>query len=219
MHRQQALPVALQVYALAAETACDESLDRLTGTYRGCPRASRSGRQCQRWRDQVPHTHVGYSYGAAALDDGTGDFCRKPDDSHASMWCHTTDAGVRWEYCDPVFNDPAHELLSMHRWTYVDPFGREANTPSAALWSAVWTARLNTLMRLRIIATGDVAVWLGSCLLARSAHGALDELVDAASEYAECGPWLMVTCQPRRSLGCTMHLEPLAGVHLPSHCS
>jgi len=81
---------------LALKPACDESLVLRGADYRGCQSKTRSGRTCQRWRNQSPHTHS-QSY----LDAEDKDFCRNPDNEH-TIWCYTSDPGKRWEFCDPL---------------------------------------------------------------------------------------------------------------------
>ena len=67
--------------------------------YRGHISQTTSGKPCQKWTAQEPHSHV---YTPTKYpNDGLGEhnFCRNPDDS-AKPWCYTTDSETKWEYCD-----------------------------------------------------------------------------------------------------------------------
>lgn len=68
--------------------------------YRGTMNSTISGRTCQRWSAQTPHTHsrTESNYPGAGL--GNHNYCRNPDGLTGGAWCFTTDAKVRWEYCD-----------------------------------------------------------------------------------------------------------------------
>ena len=50
-----------------------------------------SGKQCQKWSDQLPHTHV-------FAELGDNNYCKSESD-HPNAWCYTTDPDVRWEDC------------------------------------------------------------------------------------------------------------------------
>ena len=58
--------------------------------YRGKQNVTESGRTCQMWSSQTPHSHT---------DNGEGNYCRNPD-GKAKPWCYTTDPDVRFEMCD-----------------------------------------------------------------------------------------------------------------------
>jgi hypothetical protein len=47
---------------------------------------------CRHTRDKMP-----FPDGSAAAAEN---YCRNPDSEPGGPWCYTTDAGVRWEYCD-----------------------------------------------------------------------------------------------------------------------
>merc|ERR1712045_68386 len=51
-----------------------------------------SGKQCQYWNLDYPHSH---DYNS----EGSHNFCRNPDNAE-KPWCYTTDSSKRWEYCD-----------------------------------------------------------------------------------------------------------------------
>jgi hypothetical protein len=85
-------------------TGCNETL---TGAYevgyRGCQTKTISGKECQAWDVQTPHTHTrtvaNYPNG-----DLTSNICRNPDDWNSGIWCYTNDPHTRFEACDPVFS-------------------------------------------------------------------------------------------------------------------
>lgn len=59
--------------------------------YAGKRHITKTGRTCQVWSAQSPHSH-GYTY----LPEN---YCRNPD-GEPSPWCYTTDPYKRWELCD-----------------------------------------------------------------------------------------------------------------------
>ena len=74
--------------------------------YRGTIHTTESGKTCQKWTSQEPHSHY---YNPDYLPHrGMGDhnYCRNPDDE-PKPWCFTTDPDTRYEYCDvPLCNSP-----------------------------------------------------------------------------------------------------------------
>ena len=83
-------------------TGCNETL---TGTYevgyRGCQSTTISGKECQAWAVQTPHTHT-HTIANYPNGDVTSNLCRNPDDWNSGIWCFTTDPHTRSEACDPV---------------------------------------------------------------------------------------------------------------------
>ena len=69
--------------------------------YRGCQTTTRSGITCQKWSETEPHSHNRNAENNP--DKGLGDhnYCRNPD-GEDTIWCYTSDPGIRWEYCDPM---------------------------------------------------------------------------------------------------------------------
>ncbi|XP_070570506.1 low-density lipoprotein receptor-related protein 2-like isoform X2 [Ptychodera flava] len=67
--------------------------------YRGKVNTTVSGRHCQKWSSQTPHSHnrTDEFYSNTGLGDHS--YCRNPD-NEAGIWCYTTDPDVRWEFCD-----------------------------------------------------------------------------------------------------------------------
>lgn len=78
--------------------------------YVGMKDTTISGRKCQAWVSNFPHSHANHN---ANFPDGTQleakNYCRNPDNETilkdplgggpAGPWCYTTDPEVRWEYC------------------------------------------------------------------------------------------------------------------------
>jgi hypothetical protein len=65
--------------------------------YRGNIAKTESGRTCQSWNSQNPHSHTRtfQNYPLSGLNEN---FCRNPDDE-PQAWCYTTDKNKRWEHC------------------------------------------------------------------------------------------------------------------------
>ncbi|XP_003500395.4 hepatocyte growth factor-like protein isoform X3 [Cricetulus griseus] len=66
--------------------------------YRGEVDVTESGRECQRWDLQHPHSHPFQpdKFLDKALNDN---YCRNPDGSERP-WCYTTDPNIEREFCD-----------------------------------------------------------------------------------------------------------------------
>lgn len=64
--------------------------------YRGSINITNTGKTCQRWDSQYPHSHSSEKRINTGIEEN---FCRNPDGSRMS-WCYTTDPTTRWEYCD-----------------------------------------------------------------------------------------------------------------------
>ena len=67
--------------------------------YRGNVSVTVSGKTCQAWSSQSPHSHsrTPEDYPNSGLADGN--YCRNPDGEPAA-WCYTEDPETRWEVCD-----------------------------------------------------------------------------------------------------------------------
>ncbi|KAI7800147.1 plasminogen, partial [Triplophysa rosa] len=66
-------------------------------SYRGTVSVTKSGKTCQSWASQTPHTHdrSSVNYPCKGLEEN---YCRNTDKEKAP-WCYTTDPETRWEYC------------------------------------------------------------------------------------------------------------------------
>jgi len=62
-------------------------------SYRGRQDRTETGKLCQKWSSQSPHSHNYNTH----LDHN---FCRNPDNED-TIWCYTTDPQTRWELCEP----------------------------------------------------------------------------------------------------------------------
>ena len=93
-----------------ADDSCDETLSgEKDAGYRGCQAKTVSGKTCQSWDSQTPHEHTKV-LGENGVDAGHN-YCRNPDGEN-TIWCYTTDADKRWEYCDPVGGRVCDETMS-----------------------------------------------------------------------------------------------------------
>uniref|UniRef100_A0A3Q0QY37 Kringle domain-containing protein n=1 Tax=Amphilophus citrinellus TaxID=61819 RepID=A0A3Q0QY37_AMPCI len=66
--------------------------------YQGTIAVTKTGKTCQSWSAQMPHTHnqTPENNHCKGLDNN---YCRNPDNEKIP-WCYTTDPDTRWEYCN-----------------------------------------------------------------------------------------------------------------------
>lgn len=67
--------------------------------YQGKVNVTRDGLECQRWDSQVPHNHIRPPDVFPELKDAEN-YCRNAGGEEHIPWCFTTNASIRWGYCD-----------------------------------------------------------------------------------------------------------------------
>ena len=92
-------------------------MDIVGRDYRGHIAMTTTGRICQKWSSQTPHTHPRTPERHPFAGLGDHNYCRNPI-LDPRPWCYTVDFEERWEYCDvgessPNCDDPGEfiELL------------------------------------------------------------------------------------------------------------
>ncbi|XP_046348097.2 hepatocyte growth factor-like [Haliotis rufescens] len=81
--------------------------------YTGTQSTTSSGKICQRWDSQEPHTHeytdddkfVISGFDAPQNVTGSANYCRDPS-RDGYLWCYTTDSDDRWETCEVPLCNP-----------------------------------------------------------------------------------------------------------------
>eukprot|EP00058_Branchiostoma_floridae_P015338 XP_002600826.1 hypothetical protein BRAFLDRAFT_75883 [Branchiostoma floridae] len=64
--------------------------------YRGNVSLTRSGKTCQRWDVDFPHSLF---YKPDYFPELVENYCRNPAGHEGTIWCYTTDPDTRWDYC------------------------------------------------------------------------------------------------------------------------
>ena len=83
---------------VAADLTTCGTRDELQMDYVGTHALTVTGRICQEWSSQTPHTHsrTPERYPDANLE---ANYCRNPDGQPGGAWCYTTDPNLKFEYC------------------------------------------------------------------------------------------------------------------------
>jgi hypothetical protein len=68
--------------------------------YGGTVSTTVTGRKCQAWTSQAPHTHKVWTDFPEGSQAAANNYCRNPDGESDGPWCYTTDPAKRWEYCE-----------------------------------------------------------------------------------------------------------------------
>ncbi|CAH1777804.1 unnamed protein product, partial [Owenia fusiformis] len=86
---------------------CDCKTTDKGETYMAYTNTTLSGKTCQRWDSQTPHSHD--QTDASKFPDRTifeaSNYCRNPDGKQPGPWCFTTDNSTRWEFCNIPYCD------------------------------------------------------------------------------------------------------------------
>ncbi|XP_004449855.1 plasminogen isoform X2 [Dasypus novemcinctus] len=96
---------------------CEDECMHCSGeNYEGKISKTMSGRDCQAWGSQSPHSH-GYLPSKFPNKNLKMNYCRNPD-GEPRPWCFTTDPNKRWEFCDiprcttpPPSSGPTYQCL------------------------------------------------------------------------------------------------------------
>ncbi|XP_053404721.1 putative macrophage stimulating 1-like protein isoform X2 [Mercenaria mercenaria] len=85
------------------ETAsCIDCYPATPQEYIGRTNITKSGRLCQRWDSQSPHSHS-YTDPQLYPDQSlaaANNYCRTPEPGDYDPWCNTMDPAEEWEYCN-----------------------------------------------------------------------------------------------------------------------
>ena len=82
-------------------------------SYRGNISVTQSGYTCQSWTSQCPHRHHRTPDNFPELNNAAN-ACRNPgDQAPRGPWCYTTNASVRWEYCNISICPPGKVKVSI----------------------------------------------------------------------------------------------------------
>ncbi|KAJ1155251.1 hypothetical protein NDU88_007986 [Pleurodeles waltl] len=110
--------------------ASPECYDGTGASYRGMVATTVSGKKCQDWMSDTPHSHLKKpnSFPNAGLEKN---YCRNPD-GDSSPWCYTMDPSVRWEYCNLQKCQGTVVIEQRPIKTTRTPSNKPASTPSPA---------------------------------------------------------------------------------------
>jgi len=103
--------------------------------YRGTVTFTESGRTCQRWDAQDPHSHsrTPENYPNAGLEEN---YCRNPD-GEPKAWCYTTDPDKRWEFCDiPTCENESCGTVALQQSDYRGDISETQDGLECQAWDA-----------------------------------------------------------------------------------
>jgi integrin beta 3 len=87
------------------DTVCKST--KMGKEYTGKAAVTKTGKTCQSWTSQTPHSHDRTTANGFVFPDGSDaaakNFCRNPDNWAEGVWCYTTDPESRWELCSVPF--------------------------------------------------------------------------------------------------------------------
>ncbi|XP_054451490.1 plasminogen [Pteronotus mesoamericanus] len=120
---------------------CEDECMHCSGeNYQGKTSKTRSGRECQPWGSQTPHTH-GYLPSKFPNKNLQMNYCRNPD-GEPRPWCFTMDPDKRWEFCDiprcttpPPPSGPTYQCLKGRGENYRGNVAVTASGHTCQHWS------------------------------------------------------------------------------------
>lgn len=102
--RQSAVAVTVAATTAVTNAAtgqtCSEAMTGNGADYRGCQTRTVSGKLCQEWDEDRPHT-TGWNKGAYPNKGLAKNYCRNPL-AGKGIWCVTTNIEKVWEACRPI---------------------------------------------------------------------------------------------------------------------
>jgi len=113
--RRRTSPRRRRTSSSLARCSKPETMTGIGRDYRGCQSRTMSGRSCQKWTSQAPHTHSIVEDAGKGIGDHN--YCRNPDANAGGIWCYTVDPDKRWEECNPLKQDLREQALNEGRFT------------------------------------------------------------------------------------------------------
>ncbi|XP_053566915.1 plasminogen [Bombina bombina] len=121
---------------------CEEDCMQCSGeNYKGKVSKTESGIVCQRWDEQIPHSH-GFNPANLPEKNLVSNYCRNPD-GEPRPWCFTTNSNKRWEFCDiprcaknPPPSIPGVQCLSGNGENYRGNIALTASGKRCQEWSS-----------------------------------------------------------------------------------
>ena len=124
------------------------------GEYMGQIAETKSGKTCQAWASQSPHSH-GYGkdemFPEGSAEDAKN-YCRNPDGS-SYLWCYTTDPSTSWEKCVvPLCGESTscrawvsvEMMVSFHaKIGLINPFYTVVQKKTRQLWRTITTTQFS----------------------------------------------------------------------------